>query len=475
MKTKIFIFYFFLLSAVGLFSEPQVTFNQMPNSHEKNPILNKENLSRPERDDLPVADVFEVMNEVKRLSSMALWPGFEIPKIPVMIFDGLNTYLFNSQGEHERFVEVAGNPGVFTYKGQHPSVRGNSVVRMSNVWTATSVLSRSSRRTGDTYSIRDMAGIVIHEQFHIFQRLNHPDWRQNDGLLLIYPPETTESLFLRRSEKEAFKRAVVSNDPTESASWALEGLRFREKRLSLVDPAFALYEKELQRTEGLSDYIEKIARGSDPLSASTITNGIAPAGVRDLGYIEGRWIAIVLDRIKPDWKLSIEEKKSKYLEDVLKSAIAPFDSGSGFTDENLNEIRMCAEEDFKKWRRDKERELEKFQNKQGYIIEIDASANPLRIALFEPLEIETLGDRSVFNRVIFAAGNDSGRLRIRNHPCISVFDDSFRVAKIIITGLEEAPEVDEKAGIFRLSLNDISIELKYSKISTDKHKFSVAL
>lgn len=475
MKGKTFIFLFILSSAVGLFSDPEVNFIKMPDPREEYPVLHSLDVFIPEEDNLPVADVFEVMDEVGRLSSMDLWPGFEILKIPVMIFDGLNTYLFNSTEPYEGFAEVAGKPGVYVHGGQHPSVRGNSVVRIGDIWTATSVLSRSSRRTGDTYSIRDMAGIVIHEQFHIFQRLNHPGWRQNDGLLLIYPPETIQSLFLRRSEKEAFKRAVLSEEINEIVSWAKEGLKYRERRFNLVDSAFVRYEKELQRTEGLSDYIEKVSRGSDPLNASSISNGIAPAGVRDLGYVEGRWISLILDKLKPDWKLSIEDKEYEYLEDVLKSTTDPFEPGGGFTAPDLNEIRARAEDDFEKWQEEKEQQLENFYSEPGFRIEIDASANPLRIALFEPLEIETMENNGVFHKVIFSARNDKGSLRIRQHPCITIFDASFRVVKIITTGLSDPPEVDEKAEIFKIVSNGISVEFKYSKISIDKDKFSVEL
>jgi hypothetical protein len=30
--------------------------------------------------------------------------------------------------------------------------------------------------------------------------------------------------------------------------------------------------------------------------------GIALAGIRDIGYVEGRWIAMILDKLKPEWK-----------------------------------------------------------------------------------------------------------------------------------------------------------------------------
>ncbi len=89
----------------------------------------------------------------------------------------------------------------------------------------------------------------------------------------------------------------------------------------MVPVQFGDYEKDLQHTEGLSDYIERIARGVDPLNASNMTNGIAPAGVRDLGYWEGRWIALILDRLSPDWKMQLENNDTLFLEEILENVL----------------------------------------------------------------------------------------------------------------------------------------------------------
>jgi hypothetical protein len=76
-----------------------------------------------------------------------------------------------------------------------------------------------------------MAGsIIVHEQFHVFQRTYHPEWRQNDGLLLRYPEETPEALLYRRMEKEAFKKAVISEGRNEMAGWAKLAMRHLKRK-----------------------------------------------------------------------------------------------------------------------------------------------------------------------------------------------------------------------------------------------------
>ncbi len=423
----------------------------------------------------PVSDVFQVMSEVNNLSSLKLWPGFEIQKIPVAVYDSVNTYLFNSLQQPEGFTSLPDKPDIFFYEGQHPSVRGNSVIRLNDVWIATSILSNYSRRTAEEYSIRDMAGIIIHEQFHIYQRTNHPDWRQNDGLLLIYPRETIESLFLRRIEKEAFKRAVNANDMNEIANWANEGFKYRDRRFSLIDSTFGLYEKVLQLTEGLSDYIEKTARGVDPLNASSITNLIAPAGIREMGYIEGRWIAMILDKIKPDWKTVIEKGEVNYLEDILKSITKDYDLKEMFLKKEVGELRINAENDFSKWELDKKHLLDKFYNEPGYKIEINASSNPLNIRMFEPLEMEIYDNGDVLHKVFFSAANSESNLRILNNSCLTVFDGMLRIVKVIITGIKDVPQDNETEKLLKISSGSLTINLKYSKITINEKNITLEL
>ena len=424
----------------------------------------------------PIADVFKVMELASGSRIDALWPKFNVSEIPVLVYDGLNTHLFYSREPLDGFDRIEKNPAVWIYKGQHPQVRGNSIIRIGGVWMATSVLSASSRRTGEKYNLKDMAGIIVHEQFHIFQRTHHPQWRQNDGLLLRYPEETAEALLLRRMEKEAFKRAVVSEERKEIAGWAKLALQFREERLGRAEPLFALYEKELQLTEGLSDYIERRARGLDPLNASNITNGIAPAGVRDLGYVEGRWIAMIMDKLNPGWKSQLEQDDSLYLEDILKAVLdeSPVPKRV-FKDPEIETMKAAADADFSEWQTRKKSEIEKYFDHPGFRIEIRCPDNPFVIRLFEPLEMEILDDGGVYHRLVFMAGNARGNLRIMNHPCLTWFNDSFRVTRLMINGLKQAPEIIEGEKKLIIKENSISIEINYSKLSIDKNRTIIDL
>ena len=81
----------------------------------------------------PVANVFKVMELASDRKMDTLWPEFRVSEIPVLVFDSLNTYLFHSRSTTEGFVQSDKDPEVWVYKGQHPLVRGNSIVRWEKI------------------------------------------------------------------------------------------------------------------------------------------------------------------------------------------------------------------------------------------------------------------------------------------------------------------------------------------------------
>lgn len=417
-----------------------------------------------------------VMEEHRAMLKLNLWPGFRLDSIPVAVYDSINTYLFFSDDSLDSFKPVADSPGIFSYKGQHPLVTGNSIVRISGKWVATSVLAGYSRRTNEKYSPKDLAGIIVHEQFHIFQRTMHPSWRQNDGVLLFYPPETTESLFLRRIEKELFRKAVTSESISDMAGWSELGLKYRNERLNKLESFYSSYEKQLQRTEGLSDFIEKKARDIEPLSSSNITNGIAPAGVRDLGYVEGRWISMILDKLDYNWKALLQSTDSLFPEDILSTVVnrVPHKMKS-FTSDEIRNFKEESEIVFYKWQLNLAEELKNYTNRSGYSLEINSQQNPLNIRMFEPLEIENLPDRTVFNRVFFSATSQKGSMRIINHPCITHFDTSFRLVKTELFGINKEPVIHYENKKFILRINNIDIEFNYSVIEKKDNKYVITV
>jgi hypothetical protein len=94
-------------------------------------------------------------------------------------------------------------------------------------------------------------------------------------------------------------------------------------------------------------------------------------------------------------------------------------------------------------------------------------SDPLNIRIFEPLEIEILPERAVFHRVIFSAANQKGSIRIFNHPCITAFDESYRLVNLIIYGLPEIPVANPEEKKLTFRYEGITLELNYAELRQD--------
>jgi hypothetical protein len=207
-----------------------------------------------------------------------------------------------------------------------------------------------------------------------------------------------------------------------------------------------------------------------------MTNGIAPAGVRDLGYWEGRWIAMILDRLSPDWKNHLERNDTLFLEEILETELHDLPCGKlAFTDIEIGQIKAEADKDFDLWQIKKTGEIDGYKYLPGYSIEITALADPLNVRIFEPLEIEILPERLVFHRVIFSAANRKGSIRIFNHPCITGFDESYRLVNLIIHGLPELPVVNPEEKKLTFRYESITLELNYAELRKDDSGFFLTL
>jgi hypothetical protein len=392
----------------------------------------------------PVADVFELMEMVNRVEKHVLWPGFHPGEIPTAVFDGVNTYLFKHSAPPEEFMLFREAKDVYVFKGQHSHVRGNSRVQLNGVWMATSVLRTHSRLTEEKYSLQNLAGIIVHEQFHVFQRIQHPDWRPNDGYLFNYPFDTPEMLALRSMETEAFRRAVAAQSPEETSDWVIEALKWRDKRYSLLDDALVHYEGELQRFEGLAEYIECISGGKD-LNRIPVDPGFAPGAIRHLGYLLGRWTAVILDRLEPNWKEIMETGQVEYLHEILETTVSSSYQTYMFPDERKESFFQEAKKEVGNRKVTVQRLRKEFDSQPGYRIEIVTENVPLRLQMFFADRTEALSQRELLHRFLLVLRNEKGSVSVRNLMSITENDGSARAVKLTVAGIKEKP-VFEKIG-----------------------------
>jgi len=422
----------------------------------------------------PVADVFELMDRVSLIEENSLWPGFYPAEIPTAVFDGVNTYLFKHPSPPEEFMLLREKKDVHVFKGQHTQVRGNSRVQIDGIWTATSVLRTRSRLTGVRYSLQNMAGIMVHEQFHVFQRLNHPEWRPDDGYLFNYPLDTPEMLALRMMEIEAFRRAAASQNPEEASGWAREALTWRDKRHSLLDDALAQYEGELQRFEGLADYIECIS-GDRDLNQLPVDPGFAPGAIRHMGYILGRWMASILDRMKPNWKEIMESGQTEYLHEILETTLSSSNPAYIFSDSEQKSLFQKSNEDIANRKGIVQKLREEFESQPGYRIEIVSESSPLRLRMFFADRTEALTQRELLHMSLLMLRNEKGSVSIRDLRSITENDGSTRVVKLKVTGIEDRPIIERTEDKIKVTAEGFLGEFTSAEVKEQQNVIKIVL
>jgi hypothetical protein len=423
---------------------------------------------------VPVTDVVRLMEMVDQVEKHSLWPGFHPQEIPTAVFDGVSTYLFRHPSPPDGFSLFEGMKDVYVFKGQHGQVRGNSRVQIGGIWTATCVPRTHSRLTGKKYSLQNLAGIVIHEQFHVFQRLKHADWRPNDGHLFNYPMDTPEMLALRTMEIEAFRRAVCAEGPGEVSGWAREALMWRDKRHHLLEDALAQYEGELQRFEGLADYVECIT-GDKDMKQLPVDPGFAPGAIRHLGYIAGRWMASILDKLQPDWKTVMESGQAEYLHDILEKALSPPEPMFAFTAEEREVFFEKAKEEVENRRAETRALKMEFDSQPGFRIEIVAENNPLRLRMFFADRTEALSERKLLHHSLLMVGNERASISIRNLKSITQSDGSTNVIGLTIAGIAEKPVIENRDGKIKVSAKGIQAEFSGAEVRESPNAIKIVL
>ena len=124
----------------------------------------------------------EVYTTVRSIAAEnELWPGFDPRQVPVMLYDGQDTYLYGHPSLPAGFAAKPGTNGAYIFPGLHDQVRANTMIEFNGVWTATVMLPMLG---GGTI---EQAAICIHEMFHVYQKRNHESWFANEAELFMYP------------------------------------------------------------------------------------------------------------------------------------------------------------------------------------------------------------------------------------------------------------------------------------------------
>jgi hypothetical protein len=410
------------------------------------------------------------MDEFDRITADPLWPGFEAKQIPVEIYDGRQTWLFRHPHPPETFVESPQHEGVFVVVGQHPSVRANTSVELGGVQTATVILEPSRK------PLRELAALIAHECFHVYQREHHPKWIANEAHLFAYPLDNAGALQRRLMETESLRRALLEHEPRGTACWIAEALRMRDQRFAALPPNAVAYERAAELNEGLANYIQVRAAGREA-SFALPQGDFAVDAVRDRSYQIGTALALLLDRVAPGWQAGFSAGS---LDELLKSKTYFAAAPCSFTDTEEASLLARAGSAVSALKERRSRLKADFLAAKGYRFEVVTDPqHPLVAEGFDPSNATAVGGGGILHRRYVKLGNDDGTVEITARPALTQDAGSQPLAdgvrQIIVTGLAQAPSIQSSGGTVQISAEGLQANFRHATVRKVGHKTTVEI
>ena len=413
--------------------------------------------------------VVEVLKEFDRISSRPLWPGFEPRRIALEVFDGGRTWLLRHPSPPAEFRPLPGEKDVAVFGGRHESLRANTSIVLGGIATATASFE------GHGESPRRLAGLLVHEAFHVFQSRRHPNWGGNEVDQFLYPVEDAEVLAQRRLESAALARGLAAGNPSATVAWAARALSARRDRFARLPESASAYERGTEMKEGLARYVETKAAGQEePL----LPQEEFPAqAVRLRSYASGCAIGLILDRLDPAWKRQLEERDDVALDELLRRAVAGGRSIE-FSAADEEAARHRAADDVVSLKARNVALLREFLRAPGWTVVVETE-DPIFPLGFDPWNVERLSASEVLHTRWIKLGNSSGSLEVLDRHSLTegagkhpLFEG---VRRVTITGLPSAPRIEEADGAVKISENGLTLDFRGARVAQDGHTVTITL
>ena len=407
----------------------------------------------------PHPDALQVIQAFRRIAARELWPGFQPATTPVEFFDGTSTYLFNHPSPPQGFQPVPGQKDVYVFPGQHETVRANTGTSVNGVPTATADLSRSIS------SPDEIAALLLHETFHVFQTRRYPKWGGNEVDLFTYPVDDAGLLAQRRLETLALVRALASKPEKDAACWASRALAVRAARFAALPATAGAYERGVELREGLAQYVQfqSIAR-----PAALTAEDFPPdqAQVRQRAYATGQALALLLDRLDPGWKSRLEGDQAS-LDGLLAARLHAMTARAGcdFTAEETQAAQARAQSDIAALAAGLARRKQEFLAAAGTRLEIVAGKEPLWPQAFDPWNVLILSGQEVLHTRWLKLGNGAGAIEVLGRSALTEAAGAHPlfngVRQLTVTGLADL-QVSEADGKVTLQTEGVKATFKGS-------------
>jgi hypothetical protein len=361
-------------------------------------------------DEGPIVDPFEVVTTFDRFSKMELWPGFDATAYPIAVFDGQRTLLFRHPDPPEEFRPLEGHEGIWVSPGKHPAMRWNSNADIGGTTTATLLLTIEPGR-----SVEYEAHILLHEVFHLFSKPLHPTWRPNEMWRYSYPMDDVDNYRQLLLEEEALARAVDSETDDSTASWTAAALAIRRQRSAKLSEEHRTFETALELQEGTAVYLGRSAIGIAD-DTERLREDRGPQGIRWRCYETGSANAVILDRLLPGWKQTLDGEPDTTFTELLEMAIAAREVTSAtFTTEELTSVSNRAVAAISNLVAERSAVYKDFSGRgKRVVVRLADEDEQLGTGRFNPMAVEVLDHGEVLQTNFLTADHPRGEVRLRN-------------------------------------------------------------
>ena len=319
-----------------------------------------------------------------------LWPDFQPAGIPLVVWDGTQTTLFQSAAAPGADWQAA--PQGWTLPLRHPALVANTAVTLEDGTEAAALLLDEL----PIMTLPELAALIVHEAFHVHQSSHRPErWQANELAVFGYPL-TAPVLAARRLETQALNAALENTQ-----SWqghAAEALHWRTRRFSCLNVAQVELERGLERREGLAQFVEWKVSGARP---GLPLPDFAPEAVRQRCYRTGAALALLLERggewqgAFMDGELSLDELLSGRLARWTPEALSPELIASAQADAALDAEQVQAA---------RRQAMQDVLTRPGPRLSLESAA-PIWPQGFDPLNLSDLGGGHVLHRRYLKFGN----------------------------------------------------------------------
>jgi len=357
--------------------------------------------------------ILEIVRSIEEASTPDLWPGFRPSTVPVALFDGRRTWLHRHPAPPEEFRPHPGREDLHLMEGRHPAMRGNTSTEVAGEETATILLPLLE----DFPEATDVAGVALHEAFHVFQKRKHPSWGPG-GMGLDNPVTEARLLALRRTETALLREALREADPDRARSHAAAALEVREERFSQLPPSIVRFERGIELLEGTAQHVQVTATGSRAGLRDLPRGGFAPEELHMRSYAVGLALTRLLERFLPGWETAVETEETvalgALLEDVAGDAAA-------------TDWRPVYAQELEEARRDVRRVMasrdslrKEFLERPGPSVVLLASeASPLQPRGMDPMNLHVVAEDQVLHTRWLKLGHPTGTAEVLDRSALT--------------------------------------------------------